>query len=424
MKTRCAIMLLSSIVILSFGFPALSLDRQVPAFGTDLTFDIMTWNIEFFPLEGQTTIDLVAGIVADLDVDLIALQEITNSSDFNALVSQLDGWSGIRSYDDPSYLYKTEAITINDDYTIFTDDWYAFPRAPFILEFTWHGIPVTTINLHLKCCGGSDNEARREAASLALEDYLLAELAGPGVHNIIVLGDYNDEIDEPDADNVFLNLVENDENFAFATMAIAGIPAQASYPSYPSFIDHLLVTEHLFDDLETATVQTQRLDDYLGDPYYFNNVSDHRPVALSLNLTETVCTDVDGDGYALEGEECGAIDCDDSEAGVNPGQGENYIIANCDDGMDNDCDGLVDTDAECVNPCTDADGDGYAVEGGACGLVDCDDGDDRMSPGINESDFAGNCDDGLDNDCDGLVDTDPTCDQGGGGGGGDRKSVV
>ena len=59
--------------------------------------------------------------------------------------------------------------------------------------------------------------------------------------------------------------------------------------------------------------------------------------------------------------------------------------------------------------CTDRDKDGFAVEGGPCGPVDCDDGDPTVSPGIPESLLAANCTDGKDNDCDGLVDTDPEC---------------
>lgn len=61
--------------------------------------------------------------------------------------------------------------------------------------------------------------------------------------------------------------------------------------------------------------------------------------------------------------------------------------------------------------CTDGDGDGYAVEGGACGPVDCDDGNADVNPGASEGP-AGDptCSDTLDNDCDGLVDLDDEAD--------------
>lgn len=85
------------------------------------------------------------------------------------------------------------------------------------------------------------------------------------------------------------------------------------------------------------------------------------------------CTDVDDDGYYVEGGECGEVDCDDNDWCVNPGALEEmtpglcdpleydlYVehgcevqqytyscgdvcIYGCSDGKDNDCDGLVDS---------------------------------------------------------------------------------
>jgi hypothetical protein len=52
-----------------------------------------------------------------------------------------------------------------------------------------------------------------------------------------------------------------------------------------------------------------------------------------------------------------------------------------------------------IPTCTDSDGDGFAVEGGDCGAVDCNDSDPAISPGAVE-----HCTDGLDNNCNGLTD--------------------
>jgi len=78
----------------------------------------------------------------------------------------------------------------------------------------------------------------------------------------------------------------------------------------------------------------------------------------------------------------------------------------CGDGIDNDCNGLVDAnDPACAAVCTDADGDGYAIEGGACGPIDCNDADAAVNPGATEI-----CTDGIDNNCNGLTDGyDPAC---------------
>ena len=61
----------------------------------------------------------------------------------------------------------------------------------------------------------------------------------------------------------------------------------------------------------------------------------------------------------------------------------------------------------CTPICTDSDGDGYYVQSGCGtgGTVDCNDGNSNINPGILES-----CADGVDNNCDGKIDTqDPGC---------------
>lgn len=111
------------------------------------------------------------------------------------------------------------------------------------------------------------------------------------------------------------------------------------------------------------------------------------------------CTDMDGDGYSIDGGSCGAIDCNDSDPAINPGATEI-----CSDNVDNNCNGLTDTAdvnaVDCPVDCTDVDGDGYSIEGGSCGAVDCDDNNFDVNPGALEV-----CDDGVDNNCNALVDS-------------------
>ena len=129
--------------------------------------------------------------------------------------------------------------------------------------------------------------------------------------------------------------------------------------------------------------------------------------------------DDDGDGYGdpwVEIESCAQIagmisdntDCDDSDANVNPGEDEW-----CNDGIDNNCDGYLDdeTSVDAYSGYLDLDGDGYG--GGnleaSCDNIyyatddDCDDGDAVVNPLGTET-----CD-GIDNDCDGNIDTQALC---------------
>lgn len=164
--------------------------------------------------------------------------------------------------------------------------------------------------------------------------------------------------------------------------------------------------------------------------------------------------DVDLDSYVSH--VCGGPDCNDEDATIHPGLLEApYDEEICFDGIDNDCNGLIDeADAGCFhcdtaedcdddNPCTqqacvdgrcaytnipgpcddgnactlndtcfggtctgdplDADGDGYVDAG--CGGEDCDDSLPAVHPGAQEGPPNDpSCEDGSDNDCDGLTD--------------------
>ena len=111
--------------------------------------------------------------------------------------------------------------------------------------------------------------------------------------------------------------------------------------------------------------------------------------------------DADGDGYGPQ------VDCDDASAAIHPNAEERC------DGIDNDCDGTIDEDSatDAATWYLDEDGDGYgtsddpasacsAPEGHVAEGGDCDDADAAINPDASEI-----CD-GVDNDCDALVDDD------------------
>ena len=96
--------------------------------------------------------------------------------------------------------------------------------------------------------------------------------------------------------------------------------------------------------------------------------------------TDVVVQCLEPSGYTDE-----AGDCDDGDPTINPSAAESWY-----DGVDGDCAGDSDFDQ---------DFDGY--EASAFGGEDCDDTDSAIRPGVTE-----HCD-GIDEDCNGLIDDDP-----------------
>lgn len=112
--------------------------------------------------------------------------------------------------------------------------------------------------------------------------------------------------------------------------------------------------------------------------------------------TAIVIVDNDGDGFSS------TVDCDDSDSTVYPGATETC------DGVDQDCDGVVDNGVMTVWY-EDGDGDSYgdvsmtvtscaAPVGYVIDATDCDDSDSAVYPGAPES-----CTDFSDKNCDGSV---------------------
>lgn len=181
--------------------------------------------------------------------------------------------------------------------------------------------------------------------------------------------------------------------------------------------------------------------------YVFRGVA-FAPTATTLY---TYYEDLDGDGYGTytvisstsstppAGYASVAGDCDDNNALVNPGITESIANTNVCDDLDNDCDLTIDEGsvagcnnalacnynplATCNEGCDfntlnwylDADGDGFGLDasvlnqctnpGGYINIGgDCDDTNAAINPSITESLLQSNICDGIDNNCDFVVD--------------------
>ncbi len=254
--------------------------------GQESSFELATWNLEYFP-QTSNTVEEVARIVEALDVDLYAIQEINDTTAFRNLLSRLPEYEGRFSDDVYSWgylktglLYKRSLISVSQVRQIFEDDWYAFTRPPLLAHVTAQlagtRFDFNLIVLHLKAGSNSDDQDRRLEAVQALKAYLDDHIAAGEEKDYIVAGDWNDELDDPSADNVFMAFLEDLENYRFLTASLAGKQQFASYPRYGSLIDHILISQDAFSEYGAGYTETLRLDEEVDG--YDITISDHRPV--------------------------------------------------------------------------------------------------------------------------------------------------
>ncbi len=159
-------------------------------------------------------------------------------------------------------------------------------------------------------------------------------------------------------------------------------------------------------------------DAFPGNPEVCDGIDNNCDGNIDEGVTSTFYADNDGDGFgdaSSTTQACSApagyvsdnTDCDDTEANNYPGNTEIC------DGIDNDCDGLVDDDDDSLADATtwylDDDGDGFgdpsvavtscnAPSGYITDNTDCDDTNPNINPAAEEIP-----NDGIDNDCDGVL---------------------
>jgi len=160
-----------------------------------------------------------------------------------------------------------------------------------------------------------------------------------------------------------------------------------------------------------------------GDSYRGTSTFD---VAIEDDRFE-MFPDVDGDGYGADGVAAELVcddegyadqqgDCNDDAEDVHPGAPDDT----CDE-VDNDCDGPIDEDADADPYYPDLDGDTYGDENAepvflcappdpadqlADRAEDCNDGAPAINPNANEVCGVDGEENGIDEDCDDLVDND------------------
>ncbi len=283
---------------------------NIESIGDSNKIEIVTWNIERFPQNGLSD-DYVKEILEGLNADIYVLQEIQSKSTFTNMLNDMADYNYLLHTNSVglglAVVYKNGSVKVKNSNDLFEEeivDYFA-SRPPLLTKVEWqnNGITkeLTIINVHYKCCGNNiisyvpdengkwDEEYRRLKSSELLHSYIMANLS---TENVIVGGDWNDAIQEPDSTNVFKIFIADSTNFKFADMNIAtGDAANWSWQgwssSYPAIhFDHILINKNLFDEFEnSAVIEVIKLEEYFteGITEYDENVSDHRPVYIKFS---------------------------------------------------------------------------------------------------------------------------------------------
>lgn len=297
----------------------------------DLSFNVVNWNIEWFGStnsgQGPTNVDLqlqnVKKVIENLDADVYAFQEITNLDKFYELVDALPEYRGFHSTavsragdfsgaQKLTYLYKTSRVDSVSTRVLLegvnTDDLEGYPdanrnrfwasgRLPYLFDIKTNinGVQqnITLINVHTRSNGGGESAGTQRYAMRRYDVNVLKDSLDTYYKNVplIILGDFNDDLDETVADQnaptvntsetSFINYINDPENYTPTTISLSKAGLR-TFPSFENVIDHQIISNEL---LENWIVNSERIDaPYDLIPNYNNTTSDHLPVKVRYIL--------------------------------------------------------------------------------------------------------------------------------------------
>jgi endonuclease/exonuclease/phosphatase family metal-dependent hydrolase len=240
-------------------------------------------------------------VVAGLDVDLFAVEEVASASQFEDLVAGLpvdrllandpsvDGGTSYYGAGEQKVgvIYRPDELDLVSARIILRSASWAFAgRPPLEVEFRRGEETLFVIVLHAKAQGAFDDWQRRRDGALALADYLAGERADD---DVLVIGDYNDDLDQSirsSSPSPYAALAE-DHFFATAALSAANIPT-TTFGRLP--IDHALAGGALAAAYRDGSAVVFHADDYIED--YARTTSDHFPVLMRFDLGEPAAGDL------------------------------------------------------------------------------------------------------------------------------------
>jgi hypothetical protein len=299
---------------------------------------VVTWNTYYFgadqdsngntlgPVDNQLQYDNVKKAMLWLKADIFALQEVSNDAMMEQLISELPGYSFVRSeaYSfsvRPSttppvpiklyVVYRTDKISIKKERPLMQelyakiisnevildsypgssssaakndDSFWNSGQLPYLVEMeaTVNGLtqPIHLVNIHAAPGKTSTNDyERRKYDVQVLKDSLDTNYASD---NLILLGDYNDDVDVSlsGLTSPYKPYVD-DEQYQVLTYELS-LAGYGTYNSGTEFKDHITILGQNTGYMENSIKINDEIRNYINR--FYSTTSDHLPVSAQFNL--------------------------------------------------------------------------------------------------------------------------------------------
>lgn len=323
-----------------------SLNKQIGSFtGSSIpkadTFDVVTYNLEFFgtdvkgtdnvefgPTDDALQIDNVAKVMNKLNADVYVVQEVSDDPSLDLLIQKLNingktfdktistSWSYSFNAADQNFppqklvvLYNTQTTTVKKTRVMFKelydevrantvtlsgypggndDSFFSSGRLPYLVQIETNigGVTkeINLIDLHARANSGTDisrYNMRKYDAQL-LKDSLDVHYPNS---NLIILGDFNDDVKasvitpNPSSYESFVN---DTSNYNALTLGISQAGAY-SFLSSGGFLDHIVISNELADEYIPNSIAVY--DPRTDISSYTTTTSDHGPVIARFELS-------------------------------------------------------------------------------------------------------------------------------------------
>jgi hypothetical protein len=288
---------MKSFLLLFSIFPLFIFSQNIPKIGNDTLLDVGAWNIEWFgnvvngPNDKTLQLNNVKAVIEKTDLDVWALEEMSNPTSFISLTNSLPNYSSVNSTFTQTQkmclFYKKSMFNfINAEHILSSSNYDFASRQPLIVTLATKGdsLKIDTmyfIVVHLKANSDATATAklesynRRKRAADALKNFIETTLLNK---KYFILGDWNDRLDYSIHNGIdaspFKQLLDAKYNFTTKPLADAG---KSSYAFINGFIDHMLISSRM-DSFYVK--QSMGVSDNLGQfiTNFSNNTSDHYPI--------------------------------------------------------------------------------------------------------------------------------------------------